>query len=449
MDEEYDVIVLGTGLTECILSGLLSVEGKKVLHMDRNDYYGGESASLNLTQFFRKFRPNQSPPTDLGRDRDYAVDLIPKFIIASGELVKILVHTDVLRYLEFKQIAGSFVYKNGKISKVPSTEVEAARSPLMGLFEKYRAKKFFEFLQGWKEEDPATHQGLNLDKDSMRKVYQHFGLEPGTQDFIGHALALYLDDDYINKPARSTYERIVLYTTSMARWGKSPYIYPLYGLGELPQSFARLSAIYGGTYMLDKPIDEIVLNKDGSFEGVRSGEETVRAKMVIGDPSYFGAGKEAEGGKLRVVEDGKVVRAICLLKHPIPGTEESDSVQIIIPQNQVNRRNDIYIAMVSSTHKVCADNIYVAIVSTIVETSAPENEIQPGLHLLGSIYDKFVTVSPIYTPVADGKQDHIYITRSYDATSHFETVVEDVFDVFKRVMGKDLELKKRESDVEQ
>lgn len=50
MDEEYDVIVLGTGLTECILSGLLSVEGKKVLHMDRNDYYGGDSASLNLTQ---------------------------------------------------------------------------------------------------------------------------------------------------------------------------------------------------------------------------------------------------------------------------------------------------------------------------------------------------------------------------------------------------------------
>ena len=47
---EVQVIVLGTGLTECILSGLLSVEGKKVLHMDRNDYYGGDSASLNLEQ---------------------------------------------------------------------------------------------------------------------------------------------------------------------------------------------------------------------------------------------------------------------------------------------------------------------------------------------------------------------------------------------------------------
>jgi len=28
------------------LSGLLSVKGKKVLHMDKNPYYGGESASI-------------------------------------------------------------------------------------------------------------------------------------------------------------------------------------------------------------------------------------------------------------------------------------------------------------------------------------------------------------------------------------------------------------------
>lgn len=151
---------------------------------------------------------------------------------------------------------------------------------------------------------------------------------------------------YITKPARETYNRIILYTSSMARYGKSPYIYPLYGLGELPQAFARLSAIYGGTYMLDKSIDEIVTDADGKFVGVRSGGETVKAKQVIGDPSYFGAGKSAEsGGKVRVVEEGKVIRAICILKHPIPGTEDIDSAQIIIPQNQVNRRNGEYIML--------------------------------------------------------------------------------------------------------
>jgi Rab GDP dissociation inhibitor len=216
---------------------------------------------------------------------------------------------------------------------------------------------------------------------------------------------------YITKPARPTYDRIILYTASMARYGKSPYIYPLYGLGELPQSFARLSAIYGGTYMLDKPIDEIITNEDGKFIGVRSGEETVKAKQVIGDPSYFGAGQPTEDGKVRVVEDGKVVRAICFLNHPIPGTEDSDSCQIIIPQNQVGRRHggdpnliffltnfdtyytcstsDIYIAMVSSTHNVCVKDVYVAMVSTIVETTTnPEAEIEPGIKLLGPVFDK-------------------------------------------------------------
>jgi len=122
----------------------------------------------------------------------------------------------------------------------------------------------------------------------------------------------------------------------MARYGKSPYIYPLYGLGELPQSFARLSAIYGGTYMLDKPIEVIVTDSDGKFVGVTSGGETVKAKQVIGDPSYF---LSPGDGKLRVIEEGDVISAICLLKHPIPGTDDADSAQIIIPQNQVNRRN--------------------------------------------------------------------------------------------------------------
>ena len=74
MDDTYDVIVCGTGLTECILSGLLSQEGikkcnyklfrlgKKVLHIDRNPYYGDESASLNLTSLWKVFRPGQQPP---------------------------------------------------------------------------------------------------------------------------------------------------------------------------------------------------------------------------------------------------------------------------------------------------------------------------------------------------------------------------------------------------
>ncbi|EAW72709.1 GDP dissociation inhibitor 1 [Homo sapiens] len=133
MDEEYDVIVLGTGLTECILSGIMSVNGKKVLHMDRNPYYGGESSSITpLEELYKRFQLLEGPPESMGRGRDWNVDLIPKFLMANGQLVKMLLYTEVTRYLDFKVVEGSFVYKGGKIYKVPSTETEAlaSRPPL-------------------------------------------------------------------------------------------------------------------------------------------------------------------------------------------------------------------------------------------------------------------------------------------------------------------------------
>lgn len=159
MDEHYDAIILGTGVTECVLSALLAVDGKKVLHMDRNEYYGGDMASLTLSQLFHKFRSGAAVPEGLGRDRDWAIDLIPKFILSSGELATMLVHTDVTRYLDFKQIAASYVYRDGQIAKVPATEMEAVQSPLMAVMEKNRVKNFFLFVQGWRDEDPATHHG--------------------------------------------------------------------------------------------------------------------------------------------------------------------------------------------------------------------------------------------------------------------------------------------------
>lgn len=134
MDEEYDAIVLGTGLKECILSGMLSVSGKKVLHIDRNKYYGGESASITpLEELFTRFGVD-GPAEKYNRGRDWNVDLIPKFLMANGLLVKLLIHTGVTRYLEFKSIEGSYVYKGGKIAKVPVDQKEALASDLMGKF---------------------------------------------------------------------------------------------------------------------------------------------------------------------------------------------------------------------------------------------------------------------------------------------------------------------------
>ena len=36
---------------------------------------------------------------------------------------------------------------------------------------------------------------MDINKVTMKEVYTKFGLEAGTQDFVGHAMALWLDDE--------------------------------------------------------------------------------------------------------------------------------------------------------------------------------------------------------------------------------------------------------------
>lgn len=105
--------------------------------------------------------------------------------------------------------------------------------------------------------------------------------------------------------------------------------------------------------MLNKPVDEIVM-EGGHVVGVKSeGEvrnagvsapllprvldsarcrppQVARCKQLICDPSYVPD---------RVRKAGQVIRVICILNHPIKSTNDANSCQIIIPQNQVNRNS--------------------------------------------------------------------------------------------------------------
>jgi len=311
----------------------------------------------------------------------------------------------------------------------------------MGLLEKRRCQKFLEYVGEWEEANPKTHQGLDIKKDPIKKVFDHFGLKPDTVDFIGHAMALYDNDAYLNQPAFDTIQKIRLYGESVLRYGNSPYIYPLYGLGEMPQGFARLSAIYGGTYMLNKPVEEIVY-ENGVVVGVKSEGEIAKCKFVIGDPSYFPD---------KVKKVGQVVSAIAILGAPVPNTNNAESAQIIIPQKEAQRSHDIYISVVSYAHNVAPKGRWIALVSTQVETPQPEAELKAGIALLGKVDEIFYQVRDVYAPLEDGRKDQVFISKSYDPETHFDKSCEDILDIYKRITGKDMDLtppKKDESKEE-
>lgn len=102
--------------------------------------------------------------------------------------------------------------------------------------------------------------------------------------------------------------------------------------------------------------------------------------------------------------------------------------------------SDIYMLCVSYHHKVCADGKYVAVISTTMESNDEKSEIEPAIKLLGQIDDMFVWISDRYEAANDSNKDGVYITSSYDETSHFESATNEVISLYEKIAGKPLDL---------
>jgi Rab GDP dissociation inhibitor len=282
------------------------------------------------------------------------------------------------------------------------------------------------FVRDWKENEEKTHKGIKPTASS-KDLLAKFKLEGGVVDVVGHALALYPDENWLDKPAKETITRIMLYAESLSQYGKSPYLYPVYGLGDLPQAFARLSAVHGGTYMLNKPILGLTFDESGRVTGVKSDDGVAKCKVVVGDPSYFTD---------RVKKVGTVGRCIAIMDHPIPGTSNSESCQIILPMSQIGRKSDVYISCVSFAHNVAPKGKYIALVATQLEKDNPQEELASGVKLLGPTLQTFYSISPLMEPSHDAAKEHIHISKSYDSSTHFESVCTDVIRMYQEITGE-------------
>ena len=144
-----------------------------------------------------------------------------------------------------KSVDGSYVYKSGKVHKVPANEKEALTSGklLYGIQETEMSTTLI-----WCKPYLALFQhSTRVLRDSQTEFASSINAwmdvvicwHPAAAHESACCYHLHSLCRYLTKPALETIRRIKLYSDSLARYGKSPYLYPLYGLGELPQGFAR------------------------------------------------------------------------------------------------------------------------------------------------------------------------------------------------------------------
>eukprot|EP00866_Antonospora_locustae_P002474 jgi/Antlo1/2474/1630 len=421
MEEKYDFVVLGTGMAECALSWAHSSKGRKVLQIDRHAAYGSDMRTLRYSELEHSAGSGKPDVELMGLDRFFCIDITPKLMLADGKVRELLERLGIFEVVDFVAVPGSFIYKHGKVYTVPSCERDAIKSGVIGILQKPRVVNFFWDVKKYCRMSKDEREKVNV-PGTMREYFCKHGLGRDAQEFIGHAVALNLDDSYLDKAPHETLENIHLFARSLLALegsSRSPYIYPLYGISEISQAFSRKAAINGAVFRLNTPVLDI--ERDGEefvvwiHDPIENRRVTVRTKCLLGEPSYFIENVRAVC---------RVIRCICIVKGDIELIKGTPSAQIIFLASELKRRNDIFLLVLGERECSAPRGFKIATISTVLEGEDPVEETKFVMERLGNVVKVFTTVRHIYEP--DSCPKNAFISKTIDQSTHFESLYADI-----------------------
>ncbi|KAG8900348.1 Rab proteins geranylgeranyltransferase component A [Tulasnella sp. 403] len=296
--EHWDVAILGTGLPESILAAALAKAGKKVLHLDENEYYGGDFASLSITELmgWASARSNTPPdpttrpseyllrqrqqfssisysfptteasggqtdPALISESRQYSISLTPTIIPATGPIIAALIGSGVSRYGGFCLLgpigicapAESPNPTDFELKRVPSSKEDVFKDRGMSLIEKRKLMKFLIFAGG--DFEASNELRGQEDVPFVDFLQSKFGLSSRISAAIAFAVAhcTTIDDSTLR-----SLNRMQRYLRATGRYGNSPFLIGHYGgSGEIAQGFCRTAAVHGATYILGRKFESV------------------------------------------------------------------------------------------------------------------------------------------------------------------------------------------------
>ncbi|XP_031269319.1 rab escort protein 1 isoform X1 [Pistacia vera] len=364
----FDLIIIGTGLPESVISAAASAVGKSVLHLDPNPFYGSHFASLSIpdiTSFLNSHSTVSSDDHDLTthplyseveisnsapellneHSRKFNLDLSgPRVLFCADQSVDLMLKSGASQYVEFKSIDASFVGDgDGKLWSVPDSRAAIFKDKSLGLMEKNQLMRFFKLVQGHLSENEHEDNSMKISEEDLEIPFVEFlttmKLPQKIKSFWFCRMILYAiamaDYDQENTEGskdvlktKDGINRLALYNSSVGRFQNAlgALIYPIYGQGELPQAFCRRAAVKGCIYVLRMPVISLLKDEDsGSYKGVRlaSGQDIFSNKLVL-DPSFTVPGTLATPPSEQLPEcllaynptdvNKKVSRGICITK---------------------------------------------------------------------------------------------------------------------------------------
>ncbi|XP_066496067.1 rab proteins geranylgeranyltransferase component A 1 [Tiliqua scincoides] len=228
-------------------------------------------------------------PQIVKEGRRFNIDLISKLLYSRGLLIDLLIKSNVSRYAEFKNVTRILAFQDGKVEQVPCSRADVFNSKQLTMVEKRMLMRFLTFCLDY-EQHPDEYQAHKDRKFSDYLKTQK--LTPSLQHFVLHSIAMVSEADCCTIDGLKATQKFL---QCLGRYGNTPFLFPLYGQGEIPQCFCRMCAVFGGIYCLRHAVKCLVVDK-----------ETRRCKAVI---DHFG---QRISANYFVVEDSYLPEKMCV-----------------------------------------------------------------------------------------------------------------------------------------
>lgn len=168
----------------------------------------------------------------LDESRRFNLDLIPKLLFSRGSMVELLISSNISRYTEFKSVSRVLTLINGSLEHVPSSRADVFSTKHVSVVEKRILMKFLTFCMSYE----AQAEKIEPFKESTFKVFlKHEKLTDNLIHFVLHSIAMVDDQASCEEGLKATHK----FLSSLGRFGNTPFLWSMYGAGEMPQAFCR------------------------------------------------------------------------------------------------------------------------------------------------------------------------------------------------------------------
>lgn len=350
----------------------LSRSGKKVLHLDKNSYYGGPEAAFSIQEAQEWVDslgkdPGREPFEDvsiyspaetsvegkkLSFSRAYSVSLSPQLVYTRSKLLPTLVSSKVYRQLEFQAVGSWWVYGNStatatkeegasqapcsvsqQLRRVPSSREDVFSDETISMKSKRMLIRFLRTINQPQQTGKETEQpSIVEDHDTELSLSEYLSSKfNAPAELHNPILSLSLCQQSPHEtPAKLALPRIQRHLGSLGVFGPGfgSLIAKWGGGSEIVQVGCRALAVGGGVYVLGQGVQSVD-NPEAEDEGYHqltlSNGERIRTKYIVGTPWDL----PTEAGRPFITMH-KVSRSISVISSPLeslfPATAEGGPV---------------------------------------------------------------------------------------------------------------------------